>query len=93
MPSSRLPCARHVFLSGAGLCSAAAVAVVGTSGAIAGRFRSSNRVVCLLEQLPEIYQWIFREWQFPIYDLDLKPVEVKLETLRKPQRNWCPDGY
>jgi hypothetical protein len=47
----------------------------------------------LAEQPPKTYAWIMREWQFPMYDLDLTQVPVKLDVLRERQRNWTPDCY
>lgn len=45
------------------------------------------------EQPQETYQSIAREWQFPMYGLDLSMVDVDLETLRERQRNWSPEDY
>ena len=48
----------------------------------------------LLREHPnEVYSWIVREWQFPMYDLDLTPIQVDLQALREQQQNWYPDGY
>ena len=48
----------------------------------------------LLQQQPsQTYSWVFEEWQFPMYDLDLSAVDVNPEVLRERQRNWCPEGY
>jgi len=47
----------------------------------------------LAEQPPETYQSIARDWQFPMYGLDLSMVDVDLETLRERQRNWSPEDY
>ena len=46
----------------------------------------------LLRKRPdEVYSWIVREWQFPMYDLDLTPIQVDLQALREQQQSWCPD--
>lgn len=47
----------------------------------------------LNEQPAEAYSWIIEQWQFPMFDLDLSLIPVKLETLRERQRNWTPDFY
>ena len=48
----------------------------------------------LLREHPnEVYSWIVREWQFPMYDLDLTPIQVDLQALREQQQSWCPDWY
>jgi AbiV family abortive infection protein len=46
----------------------------------------------LLEEQPEeTYFWVTDQWQFPMYDLDLRLIPVRLETLRERQGNWSPD--
>ena len=48
----------------------------------------------LLREHPnEVYSWIVREWQFPIYDLDLISIPVDLQVLCKRRESWCPDWY
>lgn len=44
----------------------------------------------LLAQPTETYSWLIRQWQFPMYDLDLSKIKVSLEVLRERQRNWSP---
>ena len=36
---------------------------------------------------------IVNTWPFPMYDVDLRKIDVKLEELRERQRNWSPDGW
>jgi hypothetical protein len=36
---------------------------------------------------------ILNTWTFPMYDVDLRKIDVKLEDLRERQRNWSPDGW
>lgn len=45
----------------------------------------------LIELSNDMYSWIVNDWQFPMYDLDLSMVPVKLDDLRERQRNWSPD--
>lgn len=45
----------------------------------------------LVDQPQNVYGSIVHHWQFPMYDLDLSMVEVKLDTLRDQQRQWSPD--
>ncbi len=47
----------------------------------------------LKEQPASTYAWLIRQWQFPMYDLDLSEIKVPLETLREQQRNWGQDFY
>jgi AbiV family abortive infection protein len=50
-----------------------------------------NTLGLLVDQLHDVYQHIIREWQFPMYGLDLSKIEVRAETLRERQREWSPD--
>lgn len=36
---------------------------------------------------------ILNTWTFPMYDVDLRKIDVKLDDLRERQRNWSPDGW
>ena len=45
----------------------------------------------LTEQPSGTYSWIVKEWQFPMYDLELTRIRVKREELREEQQNWRPD--
>ena len=46
----------------------------------------------LLQPQPnDVYSHIVRNWQFPMYDLDVQMIPVELEVLREQQRNWSPD--
>lgn len=36
---------------------------------------------------------ILNTWTFPMYDVDLRRIDVKLDDLRERQRNWSPDGW
>ena len=45
----------------------------------------------LIEQPSDTYSWIFNEWQFPMYELNLKAIDVDPEELRQQQQNWCPE--
>lgn len=47
----------------------------------------------LREQPAQVYGHIVRDWQFPIYGLDLSKIEVSKEALRERQRNWSPDYF
>ena len=46
----------------------------------------------LKAQPSSAYFWLIREWQFPMYGLDLSQISVRIETLREHQQNWSPDG-
>ena len=37
------------------------------------------------------YLLLIDRWQFPLYTLDLSPLEVDIESLRDKQRLWIPD--
>ena len=47
----------------------------------------------LQQQSEDVYRCIVQEWQFPMYDLDLRSVDVKPQDLREHQQAWYPDGY
>ncbi len=97
--------ARHLY--DAGISTPDAVAVVAEvwrsmptePGTRFNRIQSMNRhTLTLLEsrgllkdQPASTYSWIVEQWQFPMYDLDLSMIPVKLETLREQQRNWSPE--
>jgi len=45
----------------------------------------------LRKQPAHIYGSIIDDWQFPLYDLDLKLIPVDINTLRERQDSWNPD--
>lgn len=45
----------------------------------------------LLREESTVCPWIVDRWQFPMYDLDLSMIPVKLDVLREQQRNWSPE--
>ena len=45
----------------------------------------------LTEQPSDTYSWIVKEWQFPIYDLELTRIEVEPGELCERQQNRRPD--
>jgi AbiV family abortive infection protein len=47
----------------------------------------------LREQPEDVYRWIFGEWQFPMYALNLSMIKVDLDTLRDRQLNWNPEDW
>ena len=47
----------------------------------------------LRKQPAHIYGSIIDDWQFPLYDLDLKLIPVDINTLRERQDSWNPDYY
>lgn len=47
----------------------------------------------LVEQPAETYGWIVHHWEFPMYDLDLSMIKVKLDELRERQRSWSPEFW
>lgn len=50
-----------------------------------------DRRAFLQDQDPEVYGCIVRDWQFPMYDLDLSRIVVDPAVLREQQRDWNPD--
>lgn len=45
----------------------------------------------LTEQPSNVYGSIVHHWQFPMFDLDLSMVKVKLDRLRERQQSWSPE--
>jgi AbiV family abortive infection protein len=45
----------------------------------------------LREPSDQIYGEIINYWQYPLYDLNLKEIPVKISSLRERQDNWNPD--
>lgn len=44
----------------------------------------------LADQPDDTYRFIIENWQFPMYDVNLALIPVKLEALRQQQQEWNP---
>jgi AbiV family abortive infection protein len=45
----------------------------------------------LREQSDQLLSEIINDWQYPLYDLNLKPIRVGINSLRERQDKWNPD--